>query len=550
MFSIPRPRTAVYLVLLLGAACSARQPVGFPPVGFPPVDLGSSVTAAYAAGHRALIRGSHAQAVRAYEKSLAGFARLTEAQRTQLRSASSVHQKQLERELKIAQSLAKTQPVATGETAIREDFRKSALNGFYPYRRGRPTDSRIPLEKDIDTWPLAQNDSKDDVDLAGLQGLQDLEDLMPQEILALIADGAFSFRVQETTDIPPSEEYVAATLAHSAQVRFADDMVTLEEYTAGLPFPLLDPDESQAGLKAAWNMRYRESSDRLEQWSDVIVLNADQEIVDGYASYHARACGQYRARRRYNRPQWKPPGVVCKEYAHVAHSPRMNGAAPTHRKKRRSSRIVRFWYEDAARPARQWTVSKRRRRVKTTVYDPQAPSIGKTSILEDEDRWAGMLASAEWNLIGVQLALVPGLVNKPHVEFGGRDSGYPTDAWELRHVYVLEMVPLSPNHPYGRKLFYIDQQTFVPFYVIIFDPDDYHWRTIFYNYGNPEFLPTIKEVRIPTLLGQSWIDYQIRRTTLSLVSDVFYNDGLSMSVFSLNGKGRGKGQKSKVKGQN
>ena len=531
MFLVRRIRVAVCVVLVFCAACSPRQPVGFPPV----VDVDGPVTSASTTGYQALIRGAYAEAVRTYEKSLAGFSSLTEAQRKQSHSASDVSQKQIERELKIAQALAKQHPMATDETPTRARFREGVLTGFYPYRRGRPTDSRIPLGTDIETWPLAQGD-------AGRTDFEDLADLMPQEILALIADGAFSFRVQETTDIPPAEEYVTATLTNSAQVRFADGMATLEDYTAGLPFPILDPDEPQAGLKAAWNMRYRESSDHLEQWSDVIVLNADQDIVDGYASYHARACGQYRARRRYNRPHWKPLGVVCKEYVHVAHTPRVSGAASTRRKKRRSSRTVRFWYDDATRPARQWTVSKRRRRVKTTVYDPHTPSIGESSILEDEDSWGGTLTSAEWNLIGAQLALVPGLVNTPHVEFGGRDSGYPMDAWELRSVYVLEKVPLSPSHPYGRKLFYLDQQTFVPFYVIIFDADDYHWRTIFYSYGNPEFHPTIKkvgkEVRVPILLGQSWIDYQIQRTTLSLVSDVFYNDGLSMDVFSLNGKGK------------
>ena len=288
MFPVRRIRTAVCVVLVFCAACSPRQPVGFPSV----VDVDGPVTSASTAGYQALIRGAPAEAVRAYEKSLAGFSSLTEAQRKQPHATSDVSQKQIERELKIAQALATQHPMATDETPTRERFRESVLTGFYPYRRGQPTDSRIPLGTDIETWPLAQDD-------AGRKDFEDLADLMPREILALIADGAFSFRVQETTDIPPAEEYVTATLTNSAQVRFADGMATLEDYTAGLPFPILDPDEPQAGLKAAWNMRYRESSDRLEQWSDVIVLNADQDIVDGYASYHARACGQYRARRHY-----------------------------------------------------------------------------------------------------------------------------------------------------------------------------------------------------------------------------------------------------------
>jgi len=128
-----------------------------------------------------------------------------------------------------------------------------------------------------------------------------------------------------------------------------------------------------------------------------------------------------------------------------------------------------------------------------------------------------------WRLIAATGALVPGLVKDQHARFGGMGGGYPLDPWELRHVYVVEMTPRSPSYPYSRKLFYLDQQTFAPFYEIIFNRENVHWRTMFFSYGNPQFSPENRDAHVPVLLGQSWIDYQSDFTTLLLVKKALYN---------------------------
>jgi hypothetical protein len=140
-----------------------------------------------------------------------------------------------------------------------------------------------------------------------------------------------------------------------------------------------------------------------------------------------------------------------------------------------------------------------------------------------------------WRLIAATVALVPGFAKNQQTRFGGTGGGYPMDPWELRHVYVVEMVPRSLSHPYGRKLFYLDQQTFAPFYEVIFNRENIHWRTMFFSYGNPQFSSENRDVRVPILLGQSWIDYQSGFTTLSLVKKALYNQPLSLELFSFSG---------------
>ena len=66
---------------------------------------------------------------------------------------------------------------------------------------------------------------------------------LPEEILARVKLGEFSFSIQETTLIsaPVSAAYIEATKQHAGQVKLGADG-ELRGYVAGLPFPVLDPE--------------------------------------------------------------------------------------------------------------------------------------------------------------------------------------------------------------------------------------------------------------------------------------------------------------------
>lgn len=99
-------------------------------------------------------------------------------------------------------------------------------------------------------------------------------------------------------------------------------------------------------------------------------------------------------------------------------------------------------------------------------------------------------------------------------------------------MYVLETLPRSPKHPYSRRVLYVDRQTSAPLYALMFDAEGAHWRTMLYSYGHPRHAQDNPNVEVPILLGRSWIDYRLKRTTVSTVSKSRYNHDLSLDLFT------------------
>jgi hypothetical protein len=177
---------------------------------------------------------------------------------------------------------------------------------------------------------------------------------------------------------------------------------------------------------------------------------------------------------------------VYKEYTEIFIKPVDQTNVPGGGRAGQSLQILRHRYDSDHRPIGQWFIDAANRKLKTSAYNPEGSALGFTMILEDV---AGeQITAHDWRLLATTAALVPGFVKNSQALFGGAGGGYPLDPWELRHVYVLEMTPRSPHHPYSRKLLYVDQQTLAPFYVVIFDTDKAHWRTIFFSYGDPAAL--------------------------------------------------------------
>ena len=68
-------------------------------------------------------------------------------------------------------------------------------------------------------------------------------------------------------------------------------------------------------------------------------------------------------------------------------------------------------------------------------------------------------------------------------------------------------------------MFFFDQQTFAPLYVLSYDRQGKHWRTEFFSYAHPAFYPGGKDIRVPILIGRSWVDFTADHATLALVTE-------------------------------
>src|SRR5215475_14297243 len=80
----------------------------------------------------------------------------------------------------------------------------------------------------------------------------------------LVSPGVY-YKVERgmTMKIVPTERvnwpppYQEATEKYSGQVRLSDDRRSLVGYVAGQPFPLIDPNDPDAGVKIVWNLVYK-----------------------------------------------------------------------------------------------------------------------------------------------------------------------------------------------------------------------------------------------------------------------------------------------------
>lgn len=405
---------------------------------------------------------------------------------------------------------AVSQPAVSTPPAEKEaPFAEQVLRGFFPYREGPPRLTGIVPGAALarGNWEIAQ-------------------EVLPPELLGAVRDGEFTVLIQNTSDLPVSPEYMTATI-ESAQRVALDEAGNLTQYRAGLPFPLIEHTDPQAGLKTAWNARYADSGDAVQRWESLQVRNVAGEYQYGFSFFYARAYGMHRARPERDIPAWEAEDVLYKEFMQVLHP------APAITIHPQLGLVhLRYWYDHDTHPVGQWYITGflSIHRLLTLAYNPES-SAWRFPILY-EDLVGTYIYAYQWRLVGAQLALVPGFVRGAEPLFGGQRAGYPLDPWELRTVYVVEAVPRRAEHPYGRKVFFFDQQTFAPLYVLIYDREGKHWRTGFFSYAHPAFYPGGQDVRVPILIGRSWIDFTGDRATIALVREAVYNNPLPPEFFS------------------
>lgn len=101
-------------------------------------------------------------------------------------------------------------------------------------------------------------------------------------------------------------------------------------------------------------------------------------------------------------------------------------------------------------------------------------------------------------------------------------------------MWVLECTPKADDHPYSKRVLYLDHQLFVPVYMLAYDQDGAHQKTLFELYGNPKFNPGNEEIRAPMWIGESMIDYENSFSSMTVVSKVVYNQPLPDDFFQLN----------------
>lgn len=390
-------------------------------------------------------------------------------------------------------------PVAAEESAIRAQF--------HPYDQGVP---RVP-----DIEPGVRLTAAN-VRLA--------REVLPEEILNLVTAGDFEITIQETTDLPPRPSYLAATVQHSQNVTLNGEG-TLTNYHAGAPFPLLDPTDPQAGEKLAWNLRYRDLGEAFELRANPRQVNASGGVEHSNRGHMRIRFGMYRPDPDDNDLQWQALGIYMKNSFELLAPSDQEGILS-----------LRTFYDNDTRQTEQWRYSPQNRRTRKDHVNYITPIGGYYEMLQEEQPpffFQGYLHEYDWKFGGAKIMLVPGFLKTPEITYGGKNGWYPQAPWELRRVLILECTPRN-SHPFGKRVFFLDQQTYAPLLALTYDGGGTFMRVMITAHADPKNHPGNNGVLLPMLIGVSWINYAKEHATLFTAGDTMvYNPQLAAQRFEI-----------------
>jgi len=376
---------------------------------------------------------------------------------------------------------------------------------FYPYANGKPTAEGLAPGTLIsqDSWEAAK-------------------EYLPPEILERIKIGEFSFVIQETTDLPVSEAYINATKQYAEHVRIGADG-ELGGYVAGLPFPVLEATDPQAGVKAAWNVRHRDFGDVVQVWNTFRLLPESGLPEREIENYYVIAYGMHRPRTDGVNPnKWEEEGILYKEFFHIL--------SPFDLK---NSMSLKLRYMRDHRNDDNWVYNPASRKIRKMILTMDEASYDSGFLNEDYFGYGGYLRACQWRLLGERRLLAPVGAKVASTTFGGRGNWYPVDPWELRDMVILECTPTAEGHLYGKRVLHIDKQMFTPVYVLFYDQEGKHQKTLFELYGNPRYNPGNEHVRFPVWIGETMVDYETALATMTYMTKITYTEPLPYDFFNL-----------------
>lgn len=295
-------------------------------------------------------------------------------------------------------------------------------------------------------------------------------------------------------DYAPAAVYREATERHRGEARIGPDD-TLVGYTAGQPFPVDALDctgDPRAGTKLIWNFTYRWQGFGAQATFRYTYWDRGEKLPLNYQGTTSAFFLKHRPE-----PQFADTdGDVFRSERRLA----VVGFEVEEPKEAEGTRTLTYRYADSmgpratAQPEETWIYNRDIRRIRKISETQRSAAVAGTDFsFDDLFSFSGLPAQYEWTCLGEAEVLAPTNTMqlgfpyaKPEQEDPDRygDSGfsYATDRWELRRAYRLEMVPKDDDHPYQRKVIWIDRQTMSPLYSFAYDRTGALWKIILHNH--------------------------------------------------------------------
>jgi hypothetical protein len=289
-------------------------------------------------------------------------------------------------------------------------------------------------------------------------------------------------------DYSPPPVFREATQAHRGKARIGPDG-SLEGYLAGEPFPMDEIDckgDPEAGVKIAWNFDYRWEGAGRYAIGRYTYWDRGEQLPLYYE-------GSARSIALAHRPE---PQYASKDGDLFRGDQRKSAFvievdAPFDAK---GIAVVNYRYKSADGPRATaknddtWVYVPTLRRVRRISTAQRTDAVSGTDFtLDDLNGFAGIPPQYEWSCLGEQdvLATMNSRVKAyPYTRdhnFGPYGLSVADDRWELRHAFKFQFVPKNADHPYSRKVIYIDKNSAEILYSFAYDRKDELWKIIYHD---------------------------------------------------------------------
>jgi len=250
-----------------------------------------------------------------------------------------------------------------------------------------------------------------------------VQDLVTPGNFVLVKQG-MRMKIVPTERLEWPPPYKSATEKYSPQVRLSDKG-ELQNYVAGLPFPLVDPNDPQVASRVVWNYSYRPmATDDLDIRGVETVSNRDRDEIPGQPVQRA-VTGHVAVYNNVGRTEVQP--FPTDPEAKVTGIRYRYGAFPVLEPATvRGWGFLRFRYLDPNMEDNLWVYNPGARRVARSRADTSSGAKGAATIDPDSSfGFAAKIEDFDYRLLGIKPMLAvahAAALPAPACEFDNQDG--------------------------------------------------------------------------------------------------------------------------------
>ena len=320
-------------------------------------------------------------------------------------------------------------------------------------------------------------------------------DLVSPGNLILVKQG-MTMKIVPTDRLEWPPPYKAATEKYSPQVQLAPDG-TLKNYSAGLPFPLVDANDPQAALKVMWNFSDRPlyTDDAVSKNVEIASYRPGLSPADPVEHFTIGNVGFYNntGRTEVNPIPTNPEATTAGIRYRFGAYPFLEPSAM------RGFGFIRYRSIDPKIEDNSWMLNPRSRRVNRAsatelsdvlgIYQPGAGAGAATYASNlDPDSFFGFAAKIEdfnYKFFGEKPMLAVVNAENSPAKACPSDGGRTVcpENWEMRQLYVIEADAkqtslLGSGVSIPKRIFYIDSEGWFITASDQYDHDGKLWKTV------------------------------------------------------------------------